>query len=248
MSDHDAGVSRRGFLRTATGGAALAATTGAAAAQENGTAAGNATAGNATAGGNATSGGGNATSGGESGGGGGGGGKPDLGGWLDGVSDYDGSVTDKTGSKTVTVEVGASGNGGNFAFSPAAVHVDNGATVEFKWTGKGGGHNVVDQAGEFSSGSPTAEAGVNFKHTFEKDGIYKYFCEPHKSLGMKGAVVVGTDYKTVSTGGGGGGGGGGPTLPGSAKAVGIATTTVMGATLGLAYFFLKYGGDYETPE
>jgi hypothetical protein len=30
--------------------------------------------------------------------------------------------------------------------------------------------------------------------------------------------------------------------------LGVATTFAMVATLGLAYFFLKYGGDYEMPE
>jgi hypothetical protein len=30
--------------------------------------------------------------------------------------------------------------------------------------------------------------------------------------------------------------------------LGVATTVAMLATLGLAFFFLKYGGDYETPE
>ncbi|MEF8908404.1 MAG: halocyanin domain-containing protein, partial [Haloarculaceae archaeon] len=60
--------------------------------------------------------------------------------------------------------------------------------------------------------------------------------------GMKGSVVVGTDYPTA---GGGGGGGGEPRdLPDGAKTLGVATGFVMVATLGLAYFFVKYGGDY----
>jgi len=62
---------------------------------------------------------------------------------------------------------------------------------------------------------------------------------------MKGAIVVGTDYPTIDTGGGGGGG---PTLPDSAKSLGVAASFVMVATLGLAYFFMKFGGDYEQPE
>ncbi len=64
---------------------------------------------------------------------------------------------------------------------------------------------------------------------------------------MKGAIVVGTDYPTKSSGGGGGGSGssGPPEVPDCAKTLGIATSFVMVATLGLAYFFLKYGGDYE---
>lgn len=48
-------------------------------------------------------------------------------------------------------------------------------------------------------------------------------------------------------GGGGGEGGGGsevPTVPESAKVLGVATSVSMVATLGLVYFFIKYGGDY----
>jgi len=32
------------------------------------------------------------------------------------------------------------------------------------------------------------------------------------------------------------------------ETLGVATTFAMVATLGLAFFFLKYGGDYETPD
>jgi halocyanin-like protein len=232
MADN-ADVSRRRFLQTAAGGTAVAAATGTAAAQE-----GNETSGNETAG--------NETSGNETGGGGGGSepaGPPDFGGYLDDANNYDGEVVDKTGSDTVTVKVGA---GDGLAFGPAAVHVDNGATVEWEWTGEGGAHNVVADGGEFESGSAVNTTGVQFEYTFEEDGIYNYYCQPHEASGMLGSVVVGTDYPTKSTGGGGGGGGV-PAIPGPAKSIGVATAFVMSASLGLAYFFMKYGGDYETP-
>mgnify|MGYP000011035477 CR=1 FL=1 len=214
-------MNRREFVRTAGGAAGAAATlsaTGAAAAQEDG--------------------------------GGGGETVPDYGGFLDQVGNFDGSTVDATGQDTVTVEVGVQANGGAYGFGPPAVHVDNGATVQWEWTGEGGGHNVVsDGDGPLDSGSTTSSAGVNYEHTFEEDGIYPYVCVPHEGLGMKGAVVVGTDYPTQSSGGGGGGGGSGPPeVPNSAKTLGVATSFVMVATLGLAYFFIRYGGDYETPE
>ncbi|AUG46496.1 halocyanin [Haloarcula taiwanensis] len=223
MTDGRADVSRRGFLRTAAGATAASAAAGTATAQE-GT---------------------------EGGDGGGGGGPPDFGGFLDQVGNYDGSVVDATGQDTATVEVGVQANGGAFGFGPAAIHVDNGATVQFEWTGNGGGHNVVsDGEGPLDSGSAVSSAGVNYEHTFEEDGIYPYVCVPHEGLGMKGAIVVGTDYPTKSSGGGGGGSGssGPPEVPNSAKTLGVATSFVMVATLGLAYFFIRYGGDYETPE
>jgi halocyanin-like protein len=176
-----------------------------------------------------------------------GGGKPDYGGWLSDVGNYDGTTVDQTGNSEVTISVGAEGNGGGFAFDPPAVHVDAGTTVVWEWTGQGGGHNVVsDGDGPLDSGSPVAAEGTTYEYTFEEDGIYNYYCSPHEGLGMKGSVVVGTDYKTAEAESPDGGGGG-PVLPDSAKSIGIATTFAMVSTLGLAYFFIKYGGDYEQP-
>lgn len=40
------------------------------------------------------------------------------------------------------------------------------------------------------------------------------------------------------------GGGGGPVIPDGAKTLGIVAASTMGSVLGLAYFFMKYGGDY----
>jgi len=182
--------------------------------------------------------------GGDSGGGDGGGGgddQPDFGGYLDDVGNFDGSVVDARGQDGVTVEVGAEGNGRNLAFDPPAVRVDNGAMVVWEWTGNGGSHNVVSEDDAFES-NLVAEQGFTFEHTFEEDGIYNYFCQPHKSLGMKASVVVGSDFATV----GGEESGAGPSdLPDSAKTLGVATSFVLVATLGLAYVFIKYGGGID---
>jgi halocyanin-like protein len=203
-------MNRRDFLRTAGGAAGATATASAAT-------------GSALAA--------------EEGGGGGEGGEPDFGGYLDDVGNFGGSVEDATGQDQATVEVGAEGNGGNLAFGPAAVHVDPGTTVVWEWTGEGGSHNVVSEDGAFES-DLVGEGGFTFEHTFEEDGIYNYFCQPHKSVGMKGSVVVGTDFPTK----GGGGGGAGPAdLPGAAKTLSVATMFVLVATLGLAYLFVRYG-------
>jgi len=248
-------MNRREFLLSAggaTGGAAALSAAGPAAAQETETATGTpASGGNETGGGNETeaateAGGGNETSGGDGGGGGGGGGgPPDYGTWFSNVDNYGGETADATGQDEVTITVGAEGNGGAFAFDPPAVHVDAGATLVFEWTGEGGAHNVAGQDDALNSGDPVAEAGVNYEESIDEDGIYEYECTPHAGQGMKGAVVVGSDYATVPQGGEGGGG---PSLPDSAKSLGVATSFVMVATLGLAYFFMKFGGDYERPE
>ena len=120
---------------------------------------------------------------------------PDWPGYIDGV---DGGYLDARGQSEVTVEVGADGNSGAFAFEPARLWVDPGTTVLFEWTGEGGGHNVVLEDGPASldSGDPVTNAGVNYEYTFEQGGISTYKCVPHESLGMKGGVAVGDDVPT----------------------------------------------------
>ncbi|PSQ36389.1 halocyanin domain-containing protein [Halobacteriales archaeon SW_10_66_29] len=118
--------------------------------------------------------------------------------YLSEANEYSSSLEDMTGEDEATVEVGAGSNG--LAFSPAAVRVDSGTTVTWEWTGEGGAHNVVHEEGEFES-ELQEEQGTTFEHTFEEEGNFLYYCNPHRSQGMKGAVVVGS-------GGGGNGGAG----------------------------------------
>jgi halocyanin-like protein len=114
---------------------------------------------------------------------------PDYGDWFDDVDNFDGTV-DLTGKKSITLNVGADANGGTFGFAPAAVRIDPGTTVTWAWTGEGGAHNVVAEDGSFESELYGTE-GATFEHTFDEDGVTKYACEPHKMMGMKGAIVVG---------------------------------------------------------
>jgi len=114
----------------------------------------------------------------------------DYGGWFEDANNYDGTV-DATGEDEVVVEVGAGDNG--LAFDPPAIHVDVGTTVVFEWTGAGGTHNVTErESGERYESDLAGEAGTRYPLTFESDGISTYVCTPHASVGMKGAVVVGS--------------------------------------------------------
>lgn len=122
------------------------------------------------------------------GGSGGSGDSSDFGGWFENVGNFDG-VVDKTGQSAVTIMVGAEGNGGGYAFDPAAIKVDTGTTVTWEWTGDGGSHNVVEEDGSFES-ELVGDAGHTFSHTFDTAGTFKYKCAPHEAMGMKGAVVV----------------------------------------------------------
>lgn len=91
-------------------------------------------------------------------------------------------------------------------------------------------------AGDTDSGD--VPGGESFQHTFEIEGSYDYFCVPHESAGMIASVDV------TSNGGTEDSGQPIPQVPDVAKTILIAATAALVGVVGLAYFFLKYGGDY----
>ena len=128
--------------------------------------------------------------------------------WFSDVGNYEGT-RDLRGQSEVTVEVGAGENG--LLFDPPAILVDQGTTVIWEWTGAGGGHNVVEENEAFSSGSPAEAEGTTFEHTFadaSEGDVFRYVCEPHRAVGMKGAVAVGAVDDQLIGGDGGSGGDG----------------------------------------
>jgi len=163
------------------------------------------------------------------------------------VSDANGpGYEDLRGQSEVTVEVGA-GSGG-FAFAPTNIWIDAGTTVIFEFVAPShnvkpndqpdGGGLTGTEGGQFA----TIPEGETYEVTLETGGMYTYNCAPHEGQGMKGAIAVGGDVETeeISTPSGSSR----PQVPGAAKSLGIATGFGMAATLGLGYFFIKYGGDY----
>lgn len=117
--------------------------------------------------------------------------EPDYGEWFNNVDNYEGTV-DRTGEDEITVEVGSGEEG--VQFDPPAIQVDHLATVVWEWTGDGRTHNVVHQpesTDERKFESELAdEAGHSFEYTFNHEQVNKYYCEPHRDTGMKGAVTV----------------------------------------------------------
>lgn len=105
--------------------------------------------------------------------------------WLRGARGVD-AVEDRTGRNEVVVEVGS---GDGLQYGPAAVRVDPGTTVRWRWTGKGGLHNVVFANAEIST-SLKGEEGATFSYTFDEPGEYRYECTLHAGIGMRGAVLV----------------------------------------------------------
>jgi plastocyanin len=238
MTDGNGGVSRRAFIRTAGGVTAAAAATGTASAQNE---SGNQTGGNET-GGNQTGGGGNQSGGGgnesSGGSGGGGGGTTHTVDMTDGLIFDPDSITIAPGDTIEWVNVGSVGH----SVTMYEEEIPEGATY---WAS--GDFDSEEAARSNYPDQGDVAGGESVSYTFETTGTYGYFCIPHEAAGMVAEVVV------EEGGGGGGGGGGGegagasvPQVPDSAKTLGVATVFSMVATLGLAFFFMKYGGDYET--
>lgn len=134
-------------------------------------------------------------------------------------------------------------NVGSIAHSVTAYETD--IPADATYFASGGFESESAARSAYPEGS--IESGGTYEHTFEVEGEYDYFCIPHEAAGMTGTITVGGGGGTAGGGGTGGGGaaaGGPPSLPESAKTIGVAITAAMSAVLGLAYFFLKYGGDY----
>ena len=129
----------------------------------------------------------------------------DLTEWL-AKTDGAGSVTDWRGMDAVTIQVGAAGNGGAFAFGPPVARVDPGTTVTWTWTGEGSSHNVADADGAFASEFHDAD-DATFEYVAGDEGVYRYECSPHSPMGMRGALIVGDASVTLPEGSAGDGAG-----------------------------------------
>jgi plastocyanin len=121
---------------------------------------------------------------------------------------------------------------------------------EAAYFASGGFDSEQTARSEYAAGDPAAGdvgSGETFEHTFEVEGEYEYFCVPHESAGMVASLTV-QEGGGGGDGGDGGGGGGPPPVPESARSLALATMFGLLSTLGLAYFFMKYGGDYGGEE
>lgn len=120
--------------------------------------------------------------------------------WLGGAEAV--TFADRSDSDTATVTVGNADY--EDEFNPSVLRVTTGTTVTWEWIGVRGPHNVVSAAedpleddsmievgdGPLDSGDATAGADATYDHTFESTGTYRYYCQPHYSLGARGVVVV----------------------------------------------------------
>lgn len=111
--------------------------------------------------------------------------------------DHDGPVTPATDAATVGMTTSDAGD----HFEPHVTWVNPGGTVT--WVNESGTHTATayhpdhdkpllmpEDAEPFDSGLLT-EADAEFSHTFETEGVYHVYCEPHEAVGMLGSVIVG---------------------------------------------------------
>ena len=96
-----------------------------------------------------------------------------------------------TGSEIIV----AMGEGGELLYAPEDISVSVGDTVV--WDNKSGAHDVVFSkvpegvdAEAISEPTLAREPGPAHSVTFDVPGTYKYYCTPHKELGMFGSVTV----------------------------------------------------------
>ena len=72
-------------------------------------------------------------------------------------------------------------------FIPKNIEIKVGETV--RWINPtSDAHNVADKNDEFRSKMLTKNDV--FSYRFTKPGVYNYYCQPHRIMGMKGTVVV----------------------------------------------------------
>jgi plastocyanin len=74
-------------------------------------------------------------------------------------------------------------------FDQANMTVEPGTTVTWVQSGKNP-HTTTSYDGLWDPGMIESGSNVTFSFTFEKPGIYDYYCMPHESLGIVGSVTV----------------------------------------------------------
>ena len=89
-----------------------------------------------------------------------------------------------------TVDVIITVDSTNLRFSPSSVTIDEGDAVRFFWDGQILPHNAVEENGTFDSGDTESNEDYRFVFLPGLNGTFEYYCEPHRSLGMVGEIIV----------------------------------------------------------
>ena len=85
-------------------------------------------------------------------------------------------------------------NGNRMVFSQEVARVEVGDTVTWLPTSKGHNVEMISSPNDMKFKSKNDKEA---KITFDKPGIYYYWCTPHKGMGMIGLVIVGNDLSNI---------------------------------------------------
>ena len=77
----------------------------------------------------------------------------------------------------------------NFAFSAPTVTIDRGESIRWRNT-TATFHTVTPDGHQAFVPRQTNAVGQTFETRFDTPGRYRYYCEPHRALGMTGEVIV----------------------------------------------------------
>jgi plastocyanin len=83
-------------------------------------------------------------------------------------------------------QAGPTVNASNYHFQPKTITIQKGQTVTWKWIN--GSHTVTFVKGSFDK--TLNKRNPTRTRTFKHAGTFKYYCRFHRSLGMKGKIVV----------------------------------------------------------
>ena len=103
---------------------------------------------------------------------------------LSSCSEHTALPTDPVNEGDVTVIVIR-----DFAFSTPTITIDRGASVRWR-SSTGTFHTVTPDGHQAFTARQMSASGQTFEVRFDTPGRYRYYCEPHRSLGMTGEVVV----------------------------------------------------------
>ena len=78
---------------------------------------------------------------------------------------------------------------GNFAFTAADLTIDRGTTVRWR-NATPTFHTVTPDGHEAFQEWQTNTQNQTFEFRFDQPGTYRYFCAPHRALGMTGVITV----------------------------------------------------------
>ena len=110
-----------------------------------------------------------------------------------------GLLQDEGEVHTVTVD----GFGSNIRFVPETLTINEGDSVRFLWSGELLPHNAIEENELFNSGDAMRNVDYTYNFTYNQSGVYEFYCEPHRDLGMLGEItVLDVEQSNVSSGDG----------------------------------------------